>query len=182
MPAWCLGARAEQNRPHGVGPHSRSKILKWTAIGFFFLTRHTQTCLQLLTLIYYSFFLSNNVMFKTPVTAEYLLEAATAGFSRAVYFSMHELITSLCGFLKGCHGKLDTGWNFLLTKPKSLSSTNGFGDNPTLEIRNNYGFLSGDGVLPNRQSLHLFSWKHIIKCFPRLRTVKNNHLDCSRPE
>lgn len=42
---------------------------------------------------------------KAPVTAEYLLEAATAAFSRAVYFSMHELITSPCGFLKGCQDK-----------------------------------------------------------------------------
>lgn len=98
-------------------------------------------------------------MFKTPVTAECLLEAATAGFSRAVYFSMHELITSLCGFLKGCQGKLDTGWNLLLTKTKSLSSTNGFGDNPTLEMRNNHRFLSGEGMLPNRQPLDLSYWK-----------------------
>lgn len=98
-------------------------------------------------------------MFKTPVTAEYLLEAATAGFSRAVYFSMHELITSLCGFLKGCQGMLDTGWNLLLTKTKSLSSTNRFGDNPTLKMRNNREFFSGDGVLPNRLPVDLFSWK-----------------------
>lgn len=98
-------------------------------------------------------------MFKTSLTAEHLLEIATAGFSRAVYFSMHELITSLCGFLKGCQGKLDTGWNLLLTKPKSLSSTNGFGDNPTLEMRNNHRFFSGDEVLLNRQTLDVFSWK-----------------------
>lgn len=126
---------------------------------YFFLTRHTQTCLQLLTLMYYSFFLFNNVMFKTPVTTEYLLEAATAGFSRAVYFSMQELITSLCGFLKGCQGKLDIGWNLLLIKTKSLSSTNEFGDNPTPEMRNNHGFFSGDGVLPNRLPSDLYSWK-----------------------
>lgn len=100
-------------------------------------------------------------MFKTQVTAEYLLEAATASFSTAVYFSMHELITSLCGFLKGCQGKLDTGWSLLLTKTKSLSSTNGFGDNPTLETRNDHGFLSGDGVLLNWQSLNLFSGSRI---------------------
>jgi len=96
-------------------------------------------------------------MFKTPVTAEYLLEAATADFSRAAYFSMHELITSLCGFLKGCESKLDTGWNLLLTKTKSLRSTNGSGDNPTLEMKNNHGFVSGDGVLQNRQPLDLVS-------------------------
>lgn len=98
-------------------------------------------------------------MFKTPVTAEYSLEAAADGFSRAVYFSIHELITSLCGFLKGCQGELDTGWNLLLTKTKSLSSTNGLGVNPTLEMRNNHGFLSGDRVLPNRQPLDLLFWK-----------------------
>lgn len=98
-------------------------------------------------------------MFKTTVTAEYLLEVATAGFSKAVCFSMHELITSLCGFLKGCQSKLDTGWNLLLTKIKSLSTTTGFGDNPTLELKNNHGFFSGDGVLPNSQPLDLFSWK-----------------------
>lgn len=65
------------------------------------------TCLQQLTLIYYSFFLSGNVMFKTLVIAEYLLET-TAGFPRAVYLSMHELITSPCGFLKSCQDRLFT--------------------------------------------------------------------------
>lgn len=60
-------------------------------------------------------------MFKTPVTAEYLLEAATAGFPRAVYFSMHELITSPCGFLKGCQGRLDTSLESLSNpKPNHL--------------------------------------------------------------
>lgn len=104
------------------------------------------------------------------MTEEYLLEAATAGFSRAVYFSMQGLITSFCGFLKGCHGKLDTGWKLLLTKTKSLSSTNEFGDNPTLEVRKIPGFLSGDGVLLTKQPLDFLEVENIIKCFPRLRT------------
>lgn len=117
------------------------------------------------------------------MTEEYLLEAATAGFSRAVYFSMQGLITSFCGFLKGCHGKLDTGWKLLLTKTKSLSSTNEFGDNSALEVSKIPGFLSGDGMLLNKQPIDFLEVENIIKSFPRLRTLrKNNHLDCCRLE